>query len=132
MAARRRIKKSDGAGEGNRTLTTSLEGWGSTVELHPHVTSRETFARDEHDRVVGGAGFEPAKAMPPDLQSGPVDRLGIRPSGRRRTRVPDPDVSPALAPRAAQGDTEPGRIVPSAAKPVSAMELAEGVEPTTA
>ena len=23
------------AGEGNRTLTTSLEGWGSTVELHP-------------------------------------------------------------------------------------------------
>ncbi len=24
-----------GAGEGNRTLTTSLEGWGSTIELHP-------------------------------------------------------------------------------------------------
>ena len=23
------------AGEGNRTLTTSLEGWGSTIELHP-------------------------------------------------------------------------------------------------
>jgi hypothetical protein len=26
-----------GAGEGNRTLATSLEGWGSTTELHPHV-----------------------------------------------------------------------------------------------
>ena len=35
-----------GAGEGNRTLVTSLEGWRSTIELHPHV--------------VGAAGFEPA------------------------------------------------------------------------
>ena len=26
-----------GAGEGNRTLATSLEGWGSTTELHPQV-----------------------------------------------------------------------------------------------
>ena len=25
----------DGAGEGNRTLVTSLEGWRSTIELHP-------------------------------------------------------------------------------------------------
>jgi hypothetical protein len=25
-----------GAGEGSRTLATSLEGWGSTTELHPH------------------------------------------------------------------------------------------------
>ena len=29
------------AGEGNRTLTTSLEGWSSTIELHP----RETFRK---------------------------------------------------------------------------------------
>ena len=28
---------------------------------------------------VGGAGFEPAKAMPPDLQSGPFSHLGIHP-----------------------------------------------------
>ena len=27
-----------GAGDGNRTHTTSLEGWGSTTELHPHKT----------------------------------------------------------------------------------------------
>ena len=26
-----------GAGEGNRTLATGLEGQGSTTELHPHV-----------------------------------------------------------------------------------------------
>ena len=25
----------NGAGEGNRTLVTSLEGWRSTIELHP-------------------------------------------------------------------------------------------------
>jgi hypothetical protein len=25
----------DGAGEGNRTLIASLEGWNSTIELHP-------------------------------------------------------------------------------------------------
>ena len=25
-----------GAGEGDRTLTASLEGWSSTIELHPH------------------------------------------------------------------------------------------------
>ena len=29
------IFKKNGAGEGNRTLVTSLEGWGSTIELHP-------------------------------------------------------------------------------------------------
>lgn len=39
-------KRIYGAGEGNRTLVTSLEGWRSTIELHPHV--------------VGAAGFEPA------------------------------------------------------------------------
>ena len=32
-----RIPKVFGAGEENRTLTTSLEGWGSTIELHPHI-----------------------------------------------------------------------------------------------
>ena len=27
----------NGAGDGNRTHVTSLEGWGSTIELHPQV-----------------------------------------------------------------------------------------------
>ena len=31
---------------------------------------------------MGGAGFEPAKALPPDLQSGPFGRLGIHPDSR--------------------------------------------------
>jgi len=29
--------------------------------------------------AMGGAGFEPAKALPPDLQSGPFSHLGIHP-----------------------------------------------------
>ena len=29
-------KLNNGAGDGNRTHATSLEGWGSTIELHPH------------------------------------------------------------------------------------------------
>ncbi len=32
-----------------------------------------------HRKVVEGAGFEPAKAEPADLQSAPVDRLGTPP-----------------------------------------------------
>ena len=31
----------NGAGEGNRTLVTSLEGWRSTIELHPHKWSEQ-------------------------------------------------------------------------------------------
>ena len=38
-----RIKK---AGDGNRTHVSSLEGWCSTIELHPHI--------------IGVTGFEPA------------------------------------------------------------------------
>ena len=30
-------KKNCGAGDGNRTHATSLEGWNSTIELHPHL-----------------------------------------------------------------------------------------------
>ena len=34
--ARSGVQNNNGAGDGNRTHTTSLEGWGSTIELHPH------------------------------------------------------------------------------------------------
>ena len=30
------MAKKSGAGDGNRTHATSLEGWDSTIELHPH------------------------------------------------------------------------------------------------
>ena len=43
-----------GAGEGNRTLATSLEGWGSTTELHPRDINIVY--------MVVESGFEPLKA----------------------------------------------------------------------
>ena len=36
-----RPKKLIGAGDGNRTHAASLEGWNSTIELHPHVVSQD-------------------------------------------------------------------------------------------
>jgi hypothetical protein len=44
--------------------------------------------------TMGGAGFEPAKVEPPDLQSGPFSHLGIHPNPFRSRqafgRIPDP------------------------------------------
>ena len=57
--------RAHGAGEGNRTLATSLEGWGSTTELHPQRCKR----------LVGMSGFEPLKAKLTDLQSVPFGQL---------------------------------------------------------
>ena len=37
--------KMNGAGEGNRTLTASLEGWNSTVELHPQNKTKTPGTR---------------------------------------------------------------------------------------
>ena len=38
-----------GAGDGNRTHVTSLEGWSSTIELHPHSGAvDEIRTRDIH------------------------------------------------------------------------------------
>jgi hypothetical protein len=48
-----RFMRSYGAGDGNRTHATSLEGWGSTIELHPHC-------KDIRETMVGKTGFEPA------------------------------------------------------------------------
>ena len=50
-----------GAGDGNRTHVTSLEGWGSTIELHPLdlKSPAPCVARARAARVVEGVGFEP-------------------------------------------------------------------------
>ena len=39
-----------GAGEGNRTLVTSLEGWGSAIELHPRV-GRNRLTESPYDTI---------------------------------------------------------------------------------
>ena len=71
-----------GAGEGNRTLVLSLEGFSSTIELHPqnHQPAAKTLHPHTAVFLVEGEGFEPSKAEPTDLQSVPVDRLGIPPT----------------------------------------------------
>ena len=47
-----------GAGEGNRTLTVSLEGFCSTIELHPQTYC---INAPTHWNLVVGEGFEPSK-----------------------------------------------------------------------
>ena len=38
-----------GAGTGNRTRVSSLEGWCSTIELHPHIGAEDgTRTRNFH------------------------------------------------------------------------------------
>jgi hypothetical protein len=56
-----------GAGEGNRTLMTSLEGWGSTIELRPR--SGQTATRSvpflRHGVAFGMAnGADPPHGRP--------------------------------------------------------------------
>ena len=53
-----------GAGEGNRTLATSLEGWGSTIELHPQ-NKKWSEQQDSNLRPPGPKpGALPNCAMP--------------------------------------------------------------------
>jgi hypothetical protein len=107
----------DEAGEGSRTLVFSLEGYGSTVELHPRCgmaeapisTGAQSLApgRIQPSLVIGhsvnrqppmgGAGFEPAKAEPSDLQSDPFDRSGNPPSLTSEIRPHPAALSPCPA-----------------------------------
>src|SRR6476661_8083349 len=62
-----------GAGDGNRTHVASLEGWCSTIELHPPGSAaadpptasvrrpRQAFStrRGSREALVEGVGFEP-------------------------------------------------------------------------
>ncbi len=78
-----------GAGEGNRTLVVSLEGFCSTIELHPRTrthTSRDT-ACNRRANLVEGEGFEPSKAEPADLQSAPFDRSGTPPESLTKPAI---------------------------------------------
>ena len=74
----RKLNIAYGAGEGNRTLIVSLEGFCFTTKLLPLIIHAHThlIILSNIIRMVERAGFEPAKVEPPDLQSGPVGRLG--------------------------------------------------------
>ena len=99
-------RRETGAGEGNRTLVVSLEGFCSTIELHPPgifenslPSSREsTHPLQQHlpgapvlKNLVEGEGFEPSKAEPTDLQSAPFDRSGTPPNETGNYRQVPPE-----------------------------------------
>ena len=49
-----------GAGEGNRTLVLSLEGFSSTIKLHPRNSLHPHYNRFKpQNSMVEGVGFEP-------------------------------------------------------------------------
>ena len=48
-----------GAGEGNRTLMTSLEGWGSAIELRPRARRETSFAAGEYRQRTGNRAGRP-------------------------------------------------------------------------
>jgi hypothetical protein len=51
-----------GAGEGNRTLVLSLEGFSSTIELRPHISNGRTKPKKAQCFqifLVDEVGFEP-------------------------------------------------------------------------
>ena len=62
------LQAHNGAGEGDRTLATGLEGRGSTTELHPHGifiknnTIISSFLMLSRVFLVEESGFEPLKA----------------------------------------------------------------------
>src|ERR1043165_9719818 len=83
-----------GAGEGNRTLVISLEGFCSTIELHPpgsvHPKSSSAVSLPcrlacFEPEVAGGGGWIRTNvgARPTDLQSAPFSRSGTPPGGPR-------------------------------------------------
>src|SRR5215467_2600748 len=58
-----------GAGEGNRTLMTSLEGWGSAIELRPRARWEVRPAPGWHRQRTGSMASRPSRgieAEPPE------------------------------------------------------------------
>ena len=72
-----------GAGEGNRTLVISLEGFCSTIELHPPlkvaILQNITTDASRQSNDGGGRRIRTFEAFATDLQSAPFDRSGIPP-----------------------------------------------------
>src|ERR1700752_1558862 len=88
------IRLQTGAGEGNRTLVVSLEGFCSTIELHPPRGCPPPKIPPLFKEVSGGEGWIRTNvgARPTDLQSAPFNHSGTSPRNSRLSRIP-PDRS---------------------------------------
>src|SRR3970282_2263585 len=86
-----KLSPAAGAGEGNRTLVISLEGFCSTIELHPPGFASPTKVL--HPKIPtpepGGGGWIRTNvgARPTDLQSAPFSRSGTPPAEPEIMRV---------------------------------------------
>ena len=65
-----------GAGEGNRTPITSLEGWSSTIELHPHVGFWSGREELNLRPPAPKAGALPGCATPRPRSAGSISECG--------------------------------------------------------
>ena len=63
-----------GAGDGNRTRMTSLEGWGSTIELRPHNLPA-SLARLRAPAHQAGRHRQRTGSVPPPAPPRPVGRM---------------------------------------------------------
>jgi hypothetical protein len=79
-----------GADDGNRTRMTSLEGWGSTIELHPRGLLAQ--AGRHPCSVPARAGFPHAWPRPPQAKSQGLSRTVacFTPTVRLRATVATP------------------------------------------
>ncbi len=50
------VESQRGAGEGNRTLVLSLEGFSSTIELHPQNHTRSVSNYIRYSNIILGGG----------------------------------------------------------------------------
>ena len=79
-----------GAGGGNRTLIASLEGWSSTIELHPrldlhrrrHANRLHQQDPEFHRSWWRGLDSNQRRRTPADLQSAPFSHSGTPPHSR--------------------------------------------------
>ena len=71
------VREINGAGDGNRTRASSLEGYSSTIELLPHRET--TTTRNNNKNWWREVDSNHRRRKPADLQSAPVGRLGIPP-----------------------------------------------------
>ena len=96
-----------GAGDGNRTHATSLEGWDSTIELHPHKSYSETVSLDRLSHSAGNVNAflrknEKFPAGRADGRGSAGDSFPARPGegrlGRDATAASAPATPPVSAP----------------------------------
>ena len=123
---------SSGAGEGNRTLVVSLEGFCSAIELHPPRSLTQKCNTDKRRlsigpappfslRFTGGGGWIRTNvgARPTDLQSAPFSRSGTPPAEpeimsyfRQLGKTKAPVSSPLGRFRSRSGSERPTRAAP--------------------